>query len=119
MSNADLVVLSACQTQFGKLNSGDDVIGLNRASIYAGSPAVVTREDIVSWTRMDQHGYEKPNTITRYDPVLQGLGFTRTEELRRTGSVIDLSKHANKYIEWEIYTDSAPTVHGKIRVGDL
>jgi hypothetical protein len=77
------------------------------------------REDIVGWTRMGQHGYEKPNTITRYDPVLPGLGFTRTEELRRTGSVIDLSKHADEYIEWEIYADSAPTVHGKIRVGDL
>lgn len=76
------------------------------------------REDIVGWIRMGQH-YEKPNTITRYDPVLPGLGFTRTEELRRTGSEIDLSEYADEFIRWEIYADSAPPVHGKIRVGDL
>lgn len=67
---------------------------------------------------MGQH-YEKPNTITRYDPVLPGLGFTRTEELRRAGSEIDLSEYADEFIRWEIYADSAPPVHGKIRVGDL
>ena len=37
----DMVVLSACQTQVGALVGGDDVIGLTRAFIYAGSPTVV------------------------------------------------------------------------------
>ncbi|HLC16053.1 MAG TPA: CHAT domain-containing protein, partial [Thermodesulfovibrionia bacterium] len=40
--NADLVVLSACQTGLGKITKGDEVIGLNRAFFYAGTHAIVS-----------------------------------------------------------------------------
>jgi CHAT domain-containing protein/Tfp pilus assembly protein PilF len=40
LENADLVVLSACDTQMGELSAGDEVVGLNRAFLY-GSPTVV------------------------------------------------------------------------------
>ncbi|MDZ7699129.1 MAG: CHAT domain-containing protein [Deltaproteobacteria bacterium] len=40
--NADLVVLSACQTGLGKVTAGDDVIGLNRAFLYAGTHAILS-----------------------------------------------------------------------------
>ncbi|MBD2418454.1 CHAT domain-containing protein [Anabaena cylindrica FACHB-243] len=44
LSHTDLVVLSACQTYIGntyEVGNGDEVIGLNWAFIYAGSPTVV------------------------------------------------------------------------------
>lgn len=41
LASTDLVVLSACQTQLGTRSSGDDIVGLNRAFIYAGSLSVV------------------------------------------------------------------------------
>jgi len=41
LRQASLVVLSACQTQLGSLSRGDDMIGLNRAFLYAGTPAVI------------------------------------------------------------------------------
>jgi tetratricopeptide (TPR) repeat protein len=42
LQNADLVVLSACQTSRGELSRGDEIVSLNRALIYAGTPSVMT-----------------------------------------------------------------------------
>jgi CHAT domain-containing protein len=39
--NADLVVLSACQTGMGKEIKGEGMMGLMRAFMYAGTPSVV------------------------------------------------------------------------------
>ena len=40
-TRTNLVVLSGCQTQIGKLSEGDEVVGLNRAFLYAGTPTVI------------------------------------------------------------------------------
>ena len=39
--NAEVVVLSACQTGLGKLMQGEGMVGLTRAFMYAGTPRVV------------------------------------------------------------------------------
>jgi CHAT domain-containing protein/Tfp pilus assembly protein PilF len=39
---ADMVVLSACQTGLGKITPGDDIIGLNRAFFYAGTHTLIS-----------------------------------------------------------------------------
>jgi len=41
-TKASLVVLSACQTGLGKITSGDEVIGMNRAFMYAGASTVIS-----------------------------------------------------------------------------
>jgi tetratricopeptide (TPR) repeat protein len=41
LRKTSLVVLSGCQSQKGRRTRGDDVIGLSRAFIYAGSPSVL------------------------------------------------------------------------------
>lgn len=38
---ASLVTLSACETALGRLTRGDGIVGLSRAFIYAGTPAVL------------------------------------------------------------------------------
>ena len=39
--NTDLVVMSACQTSIGQIRKGDEIVGLTRAFLYAGSHAVL------------------------------------------------------------------------------
>jgi tetratricopeptide (TPR) repeat protein len=41
LRKADLVVLSACETQLGELSAGDEVVGMTRAFFFAGTPTVV------------------------------------------------------------------------------
>jgi len=39
--DADLVTLSACETGLGKIVNGDDIVGLTRGFLYAGSSSIV------------------------------------------------------------------------------
>jgi CHAT domain-containing protein/Tol biopolymer transport system component/Tfp pilus assembly protein PilF len=39
---ADIVTLSACQTGLGKITGGDELVGLNRAFIYAGTHSILS-----------------------------------------------------------------------------
>ncbi|MFQ5717341.1 MAG: CHAT domain-containing protein, partial [Nitrospinales bacterium] len=58
--NADLVTLSACQTGLGKITGGDELVGLNRAFIYAGTHAIVSslwRVSDVSTSVLIKHFY--------------------------------------------------------------
>jgi len=40
--NADLVLLSACQTGLGRISLGGDVVGLNRSFFYAGTHSIIS-----------------------------------------------------------------------------
>ncbi len=51
---AAMVVLSACETGLGRLSNGDELIGLTRAFIYAGTPSIVT----TLWKVNDRASYE-------------------------------------------------------------
>jgi CHAT domain-containing protein/tetratricopeptide (TPR) repeat protein len=41
LKNTSLVTLSACETGLGKLTQGDELIGLTRGFIYAGTPSIL------------------------------------------------------------------------------
>ncbi|MEQ8820579.1 MAG: CHAT domain-containing protein [Sumerlaeia bacterium] len=57
---ADMVVLSACQTGLGRVSNGDDVVGLNRAFLFAGTRQLLStlwRVDDVSTAVLVKHFY--------------------------------------------------------------
>ncbi len=74
--DADLVVLSACQTGLGKLVRGEGIVGLTRAFMYAGTPTVMVSlwsvSDISTATLMKEF-YEK----------LVKENLSKTESLRK------------------------------------
>lgn len=57
---AELVTLSACQTGLGEVSRGDEVVGLNRAFLYAGARTVMTtlwRVDDMASALLVKHFY--------------------------------------------------------------
>jgi len=79
--HARLVVLSACETGLGKLSRGDELVGLQRAFLYAGTPAVVT----TLWKVDDRASYELVRALyDRLDKVgpVEALHQAQIETLR-------------------------------------
>ena len=56
-----LVVLSGCQSQSGRLTQGDDIVGLSRAFMHAGSPSV-----IASLWSIDDEGKPRPDDCSLF-----------------------------------------------------
>lgn len=65
MLNADLVVLSACDTALGRLREGEGIVGLTRAFLYAGASSVVVSsrkvEDQSTSLLMERRGIDGPD----------------------------------------------------------
>jgi CHAT domain-containing protein len=73
--NCDLVTLSACETGLGKITEGDEIIGLARSFIFAGTPSIITslwKVDDLSTAVM----------VKRFYRFLRA-GFSRSEALRQ------------------------------------
>jgi CHAT domain-containing protein len=90
---ASLIVLSACETGLGKLSSGDELVGLTRAFIYAGTPSVVASlwnvEDSSTANLMSSF-YKNLKTMTKVEALRQAQlqlirGKTNSELLARRG----------------------------------
>ncbi len=64
--NADLVVLSACQTGLGKQIRGEGIVGLTRGFMYAGAPRVI----VSMWSVNDRATEELMASF--YEKLLKG-----------------------------------------------
>jgi CHAT domain-containing protein len=67
--DADLVTLSACETGLGKIANGDDIVGLTRGFLYAGSSSIVASlwkvDDLATSQLMTQFYSNLRNTDKR------------------------------------------------------
>ena len=90
---AGLVVLSACETGLGKLSSGDELVGLTRAFIYAGTPSVVASlwsVDDSSTAALMASFYRNLKTMSKVEALRQAQlqlirGEVRSDLLARRG----------------------------------
>jgi hypothetical protein len=94
LENADLVTLSACQTQLGELSVGDELVGLSRAFIYAGTPSLVAslwsvEDESTAYLMEHFYGYLK-----------EGMG--KAEALRQA-KLDTMEKYPSPY-HWAAFT---------------
>lgn len=87
---ADLVVLSACDTGLGKLVTGEGLVGLTRAFLYAGAPSVV----VSLWPVRDDTA---PDLMVGFYEDLDRSG-DKAEALRQAKlAMIREGEHAHPY----------------------
>jgi CHAT domain-containing protein len=91
--HASLVVLSACETALGKLTRGDELTGLTRAFIYAGTPSVIT----TLWQVNDRSAFELMREFYRQ----LRAGRNKAEALRLAQLAV-LRLHPEPY-HWAAY----------------
>jgi CHAT domain-containing protein len=81
---AGLVVLSACETGLGKLSTGDELVGLTRAFIYAGTPTVVAslwKVQDMSTTELMSAFYKNLRTMSKVEALRRAqLGLIRNQD---------------------------------------
>jgi len=73
--NADLVVLSACETGLGKVIKGEGMVGLTRAFLFAGTPSIV----VSLWTVAD----DSTSKLMIHFYKFLDKGFPKDEALRK------------------------------------
>jgi CHAT domain-containing protein/Tfp pilus assembly protein PilF len=94
LENADLVTLSACQTQLGDLSAGDELVGLSRAFIYAGTPTLVAS----LWSVEDR---STAYLMERFYGYLQD-GMGKAEALRQ--AKLDTMETYSSPYHWAAFT---------------
>jgi len=87
--NADLVVLSACQTAKGKLEKGEGIIGMSRAFLCAGAKSVISS----LWNVNDKSTVK----FMKYFYQYLAQGKTKTQALRQTKLKMLNSRYKHPY----------------------
>lgn len=102
---AKMVVLSSCNTGFGRLSSGEGILSLARGFLYSGSQSVV----MSLWEIEDKSGTDIINMF--YDNLLKGksksraLKIARKEYLKKAGQ---LRSHPYFWSTLVIYGNNSP-----------
>ena len=90
--NANLAVLSACQTGLGKISKGEGVIGLSRALIYAGAKNII----VSFWTVADESTAELMTNFYKEVALKPTQNFNRSLQLAKLKMITE-SRFSNPY----------------------
>jgi len=95
--NADLVVLSACETALGKEVQGEGLIGLTRAFMYAGAPRVVAS----LWRVPDRATAE---LMKQFYAAMLGEGLPPAAALRKAQLTLSKERRWSAPYYWAAFT---------------
>jgi CHAT domain-containing protein/lipoprotein NlpI len=105
--NADLVILSACQTGLGKVAKGEGIIGLSRALLYAGAKNLL----VSLWSVADESTAKL--ALDFYSFLLKGENKTEALRLAKVKMIEEgVNANPNKK-ELEVYYWSPFVLIGK------
>jgi CHAT domain-containing protein len=117
---ADLVVLSGCETGLGKLSTGDELVGLTRAFIYAGTPSVMAslwKVDDSSTAHLMSNFYRNLKTMSKVEALRQaqlqlikGEGRSDLTARRGVGGIGKLAETASAALPTPSSENSVPVV---------
>ena len=88
--NADLVVLSACETGLGKVIKGEGMVGLTRSFLFAGTSSIV----VSLWTVAD----ESTSKLMIYLYKFLGEGLPKDEALRKARLTLMNEKEEEEFL---------------------
>jgi tetratricopeptide (TPR) repeat protein len=92
--NADLAVLSACQTGLGKYSKGEGVIGLSRALVYAGAKNLV----VSFWSVADESTAQLMTDF--YSELLKNSANGYADALQKAKGKMIASKRFSEPYYW-------------------
>ncbi|MEM7132684.1 MAG: CHAT domain-containing protein [Chloroflexota bacterium] len=82
LKGTNIVVLSACQTDLGEQSVGDEITGLTRAFLYAGTPSIIT----TLWNIDDDASTDVMTRFHQYwlegAPVAEALRLSQLDVIR-------------------------------------
>ena len=94
--NADLVVLSACETAFGKLVRGEGIVGLMRGFLYAGARQVVA-------TLWQIHDRATATLMRHFYTAMLGRNAHPADALRRAQRAVQSQPHWQSPYYWAAF----------------
>jgi CHAT domain-containing protein len=105
LTNVSLVVVSACKTAFGDPSAGDEIVGLTRALLYAGTPAVVSTlweiDDTATTVLMDAFYDRFVSGVPVADALREAqLSMLRGQAFKSPGSWAAFTLHGNPEVTW-------------------
>jgi CHAT domain-containing protein len=106
LTGVKLVVVSACSTAAGKPSAGDEIVGLTRALLYAGTPAVLSTlweiSDVASTVLMDKFYESFVSGVPAADALREAqLSMLRDEVFQSPGFWAAFSLHGDSRGTWQ------------------
>lgn len=93
--NAELVVLSACESGINDRRPGDELIGLTRALIYAGTPSVLvslwTVDDLSTALLMEQFYKNWLKGVSKAEALRRSQHWLRTLPQKKVLRLVDVA----------------------------